>query len=168
MTTLTKEEARRRQRNPWAKPWQLAKRTRTGIHGQYISDIETRPDGSFSYSEGTVTTYERDFAAVLCELAPGALCIDLMPIDAADQFTRWVFGAPLVTFKPQPRAFDTADITPILGTGLAMSGWGGMLAGALAGSINLDESGPDAYAEYWRSKGARIGHFDGTAIIWED
>lgn len=160
MTTLTKEEARRRQGNPFEQPWQIAELNMTGC-------ISATAPGWNGDGTSSITTYERSFEAVIDRLAPGCLCIDKKALADHPDAVRVVLAAPLPTLRA-PRAFDPADVDPLLGSSLLMSGWGGMLAGALSGAINLDESGPDAYAEYWRSKGARIGHFDGTAIIWEE
>lgn len=136
--------------------WQIAERNGNGC-------ISAAALGWTGAGTATITTYNREFEHVLDRLLPGCVCIDKAHLADDPSFVAWVFGAPLPTLG-KPSAFDKDSHRDSL---LLASGWGSMLAGAIEGSICLDTVGPDTLAAYWRERGARVGVYNGTEIVWE-
>ncbi len=147
--------------------------------GGFSAEIGTKHYGNGSSTKSTLSGYDRDPARIVADLATaprhggkydinGAVVIDKRSAVDTDDGVKIVFKAPMLDLDA-PRAFNPSDVSPILAAGLSQPGnaYGGILAMALAGQLNLDSVNLEGYTQYWREAGARIGKVVNGAIEWE-
>ena len=98
---------------------------------------------------------------------PGAYVIDKSEVEG---IVGLVLREPLIKFRGEPKQIDVSPGASMIADALAdePGGFGGLVRGARTGAINLDESTLEAYVEYWRSAGAKIGQWwPDQGIVWE-
>jgi hypothetical protein len=94
---------------------------------------------------------------------PGAYVIDKSEVEG---IVRLVLAAPLILFMGEPRPIYVSPGALVLADAVALDH--ALVRRSRAGEINLDESKLEAYVEYWRSAGAKIGQWwPDQGIVWE-
>lgn len=87
---------------------------------------------------------------------------------------RWVFDGPMVNVDLPDDEIEECPIpSQLFAQAVAGNAFGGLLAQHLAARSRKQRSGLDRvsireYVDGWRKHGARIGHYEGNRIVWND
>lgn len=109
----------------------------------------------------------------------GTPAIDKRPAIDTEAGYRWVFRGPMVDVDLEPGAVDAiGDISDNIMVRAMMNDpgneFGTLAAMQIAHTATKREPGPldfvdiATYIEGWRAVGARIGHYQDNAIVWDD
>lgn len=136
-----------------------------GVHANGVTE-----HGTFSLSGCRERTVEEFIANEQRQISEGAFVIDKVPAIKA-------YGPSVVMRAPLPDidGKDTSTWAEVSQSSLVAdtlcqspdNGFGQLIRGADKGSTCLDTVPMAAYADYWRSHGARIGAVRGRSVVWE-
>lgn len=147
--------------------WQLVEDSYSGWSGESWKKSESTSCGSYCYGDSPDVS----------RMEPGCVIIDKRALRADElQFRSWIVLDPLVDGMLKDGECDVLDTagSMIAGALVASGGeYGSMLklhgaqksAGKRRGS--LDKISIAEHVALWRARGARIGTFNGTEIVWD-
>lgn len=106
------------------------------------------------------------------EIPDGTPVLDKRPaIDTAEGYA-WVFRGPMVDVDLLDGQVDKCPAPgPILAAGVANNAYGALLAMHLASTEergSLDSVSIPEYLAGWVKRGAKVGHYEGGKIVWDN
>lgn len=117
---------------------------------------------------------ERPHAAAGENIPDGTPVIDKRPAVATPEGTAWVFKGPMCNPDlPDDVVEECPEPSQALAAGVSGNGYGTLLAIHGLHKIRNSSPGPldyvsiRKYVEGWREHGARIGHYENGAIVWD-